>query len=75
MPTDSINSLPANLRAERARRNLSRHELARRANVSPSSIEFIESGRTTNPKLSTIQRIAEAMGLSVDSLVPSSTAA
>jgi len=50
------------LRELRADRLLTIRELAQQAGVAPSSIYLIETGRTT-PHMSTIRRIASALGV------------
>lgn len=50
------------LRAVRAEQLLSIRELARLANVAPSTIYLIEFERTT-PRLSVVRRISEALGV------------
>jgi len=50
------------LRELRADRLLTIRELAQQAGVAPSSIYLIETGRTT-PHMTTIRRIARALGV------------
>jgi DNA-binding XRE family transcriptional regulator len=50
------------LRAVRAERLLSLRELARLADVAPSTIYLIETGRST-PRLSVIRRLSSALGV------------
>jgi transcriptional regulator with XRE-family HTH domain len=55
------------LRAERTRRDLSVRALAREVGVSPSLISQIETGRS-QPSVSTLYAITEALGLPVEDL-------
>jgi transcriptional regulator with XRE-family HTH domain len=44
----------------------SQSEVARRAGITPSTIHFIESGRTKEPSASTVAAIARAIGVGVE---------
>ena len=57
------------IRARRRAMNLSQDALARQADVSLSLINQIERGVITDPHYSTLNRIAEAMGVSVAELL------
>lgn len=52
------------LRDARLRRNLTQDELAARAGVDQTTISSLETGRHTNPTLETVQRLADALGVS-----------
>jgi transcriptional regulator with XRE-family HTH domain len=56
------------VRAARARRHLSREELAVRSGLSWSAIAQIETGRRTNLRPSTLASLALALGLTLDYL-------
>jgi transcriptional regulator with XRE-family HTH domain len=56
------------LRAARLAAKLSQGELAVRSKVSVSLIAQMEQGRTGDPKLSTVRRLALALGVTIDSL-------
>jgi transcriptional regulator with XRE-family HTH domain len=56
------------LRELRDRAGLTQEALAHRAGVSAASIFRIEQGRPSDPKLSTLVALAEALGLTVGSL-------
>ena len=57
-----------NLRAERARKNISQQELADKTDISRGTIANYESG-TTEPSGSTIVKIAKALGISITTLL------
>lgn len=53
----------------REKLGLSQEKLARLADVSTNTIINIESGKQTNPTISTIKKIAKALDASVDELL------
>ncbi|RJL32426.1 helix-turn-helix domain-containing protein [Bailinhaonella thermotolerans] len=57
-----------NLRAQRAHRGLTLDALAARSNVSRGMLVQIEQGRT-NPSVTTLTRVADALGITVARLV------
>ncbi len=57
-----------NVRAQRAHRGMTLDELAMRSGVSRGMLIQIEQGRT-NPSINTLNRIADALGVSVGRLV------
>lgn len=63
-----MQTLAANLRAERARRDWSQQVLAEKAGVSALTIREIE-GEKANPALLTLQKIAAPLGLTVVDLL------
>jgi len=60
--------LGANMKKVRAKNKLSQGALARLLEVDKGYISNIESGNK-NPTLATIQRLAEALGVSADELL------
>ena len=50
-------------------RQLSQAQLAKRAHVSQAYIAYLERGVKNNPSLTVLQRLATALGISVDALV------
>jgi len=57
-----MDSIASNLRAERARAQLSMAELSRLSGISVATICAIESGNSVNwPTVKTLSRLAEAM--------------
>lgn len=61
--------LADNLRRLRRTAELTQIELADRIGVSHPRISEIESGRMTNPKLSTLTKISVALGVDVSDLL------
>ena len=61
--------LAKNLRKQREKLSFSQDQLARKANIPYSTYLKIESGYTPNPSIQTIANIAEALGVTVDSLI------
>lgn len=75
MPTESsisadylIAHLAGRLRAWRALHNWTQDDLATRARVSHNTVAAIEAGRT-NPRLSTLLKIADALNITVVELL------
>jgi transcriptional regulator with XRE-family HTH domain len=60
--------LGANMKKIRAKKKLSQGALARLLEVDKGYISNIESGKK-NPTLATIQRLADALGVSADELL------
>jgi transcriptional regulator with XRE-family HTH domain len=56
--------IPASLRRHRNQRRLTLEMLSAKVNMSPQHLSEIESGKR-DPRLSSIERMAEAMGLAV----------
>lgn len=61
--------LAQNIKKLRKKHKLSQEELAKKAEITYSTLIKIESGANKNPTLGTIQRIADAFGISLDGLV------
>jgi DNA-binding XRE family transcriptional regulator len=59
----------AKLRRLREERFVSQRDLAKRAEVSPTTILHLETGDNPNPRLSTVRKIAEALGIDPNELV------
>ena len=66
--TDSSKKLAVNMKKIRARKHMSQGDTCRELGVDRAYISTIESGKQ-NPTLSTIERIAKALGVSVDELL------
>jgi transcriptional regulator with XRE-family HTH domain len=62
-------TLGSRIRQARARYGMSQVELARRIGVSATALNQIESGKTADPGVSRIVKIAETLGVSTDSLL------
>jgi putative transcriptional regulator len=57
------------IRKYRREKGMSQEALARAADLSLPTIVKIESGKTPNPTINTIKRIAAVLGASVDELL------
>ena len=57
-----------NIRKLREKRGLSQEKLARLADVANNTIIKIESGENPNPTINTLERIAKALGVSIEKL-------
>jgi len=58
----------SNLRAERARRDLTQHELAEKSGLSKLSIINYESGKS-KPGINALNALADALGMTTDQLL------
>jgi DNA-binding XRE family transcriptional regulator len=66
--SDSSKKLALNMKKIRTRKHMSQGDICRELGVDRAYISTIESGKQ-NPTLSTIERIAKALGVSVDELL------
>jgi transcriptional regulator with XRE-family HTH domain len=64
----NLSTLAKNIRKLRKNKNLSQDKLSKLANVAHNTIIKIESGLIKNPKIETVQNIADAFGVSLDEL-------
>jgi transcriptional regulator with XRE-family HTH domain len=62
-------SIADNLKRLRKAKGWSQHKLSNEAGLSLTSITKLEQGVTTDPVISTIVKIANALGISLDELV------
>ena len=58
-----------NIKKYRKEKGLSQDKLSRLADVSHATIIKIESGGIQSPTINTVQKIAKALGISVDILI------
>lgn len=58
-----------NLAKIRKERGLTQEGLARKANISYHTVIKLESGGIKNPKIETVMKLANALGVSIDMLV------
>jgi transcriptional regulator with XRE-family HTH domain len=65
-----VGGLAENIKRERKQAGLTQRALAERAGISELSLIKLESGAERNPKLRTVRRIARALGVSYDRLIP-----
>jgi transcriptional regulator with XRE-family HTH domain len=61
--------LHENLKRLRKEKNLSQEELAKKADVTYSTLIKIESGNNQNPTVKTLQQIAKALDVTLDDLM------
>ena len=57
------------IRAARKSAGLSQEELARRAELSLNGVAILERGKRTDPHVSTVNRLAEALGVPAQQLL------
>lgn len=61
--------LSQNLRNIRLRNSLTEKELAEKSGVTDRNIRYIESGFQKNPQLNTLQRLANALDVTIEELI------
>ncbi|MDD5503952.1 MAG: helix-turn-helix transcriptional regulator [Candidatus Omnitrophica bacterium] len=61
--------LADNVRKLRIKKRLAQEKLARLADISTATLVKIESGVAKEPTITTIMKIADALGVSIDELV------
>ena len=61
--------LAQNIKKLRKQHKLSQEELAKKADITYSTLIKIESGANKNPTINTLQKIADALKVSIDGLV------
>lgn len=61
--------LAKNIRALRLKKGLSQERLARLADISNATLVKIEAGAAKQPTITTVMKIASALGVSIDLLV------
>ena len=71
----ALEALRVNVVVERARARLSQDQLAQRAGISRPTLSRIERGAAADVGISVVQRIADALGVSVTSLFERAPAA
>ena len=64
-----LHQLGIQLRTLRNRRSWSVNDLALRAGLNPLSLRKIESGERRYPRIDTMVKIAQALGVSLDDLI------
>lgn len=58
-----------NLKSLRSAAGLTQSELAQKSGVSYQTVQAIEHGRTTAPRIATAAKLADALGVTLDALV------
>lgn len=66
---ETIPTIAKNIKKYRKEKGLSQDKLSRLAEVSHATIIKIESGGIQSPTIDTVQKIAKALGVSVDALI------
>lgn len=64
-----VPKIAKNIKKQRERLNLSQDDLSKRSDLAFHTIAKIETGATTDPRISTMQKIAASFGVTVDELV------
>ena len=64
-----LSTIGKNIRRYRKKLGLSQDKLSKLAEVAYNTIVKIESGENQNPKIETAQKIAKALGVSIDDLI------
>jgi transcriptional regulator with XRE-family HTH domain len=67
--TDHLPPIAKHLRSARDDAGLSQQQLAMAAGLSVSVVCQVEQGKTPDPRISTVVRLADALSVSVDSLL------
>lgn len=69
MEHKQISTLAKNIRKLRKEKGLSQDDLARKANIPFTTLTKIETGVIKKPSVFTVERIGNALGVSVDQLL------
>lgn len=67
--TKALPPIARNMKALRAKMDISQDRLAKLADISFHTITKIETGDTPNPTVDTMKRIADALGVTIDDLI------
>ena len=67
--SNKISAVAKNIRKYRKQKGLSQDKLSRLADISHATMIKIESGGIQSPTIDTVQKIAKALGVSVDNLL------
>jgi transcriptional regulator with XRE-family HTH domain len=67
--TNSKSNIAKNIRRLRQAKRLSQDRLSKLADLSLNSIVNIESGNNPNPTIETLEKIAKALGVSIEELL------
>ena len=68
MPEKEVNQIASRVRQYREAAHLSQQELATKAGLSISVVSQIEQGNIADPRVSTVTALADALGVSCDTL-------
>ena len=61
--------LSENIKKHRVKLGLTQEGLARKADIPYNSLIKLESGAIKDPRVGTLKKIAEALGISIDELI------
>jgi len=64
-----LSTIAKNIRQKRKELGLSQDKLSKLAGVAYNTIVKIESGENSNPTIETLQKIAKALDVSIDTLI------
>jgi len=67
--TKTISNVSKNIKRHRKAKKLSQDKLSKLADISQATIIKIESGGIQSPTIDTVQKIAKALGVSIDDLI------
>jgi transcriptional regulator with XRE-family HTH domain len=67
--TKEKNSITHNIKKYRNKLGISQDVLSKRANLAFHTIAKIEAGSTRDPRIETVKKIADALGVSLDDLM------
>ena len=64
-----LSTIGKNIKKHRKRLNISQDKLSKLANVTVHTITKIESGITSDPRIETVKKIANALSVGIDDLI------
>lgn len=64
-----MSTIAKNIKKYRAKQGISQDKLSKLAGITLHTITKIESGATANPRIETVKKIADALGVSIDDLI------
>jgi len=64
-----MSTIAKNIRKYRAKLGISQDKLSKLAGITLHTITKIESGATPDPRIETVKKIADALGVSIDDLM------
>jgi transcriptional regulator with XRE-family HTH domain len=67
-----LSTIAKNIKKYRAERKISQDKLSKLAGITLHTLTKIESGATTDPRITSLSKIANGLGVSVDDLIKQS---
>ena len=64
-----MSTIAKNIKKYRAKLGISQDKLSKLAGITLHTITKIESGATPDPRIETVKKIADALGVSIDNLM------